>query len=94
MNNKQKLLEELKDHFPDVLYGVNMHFWDSAETKGILQYGTAKIASTMTAFELCRLTIVKDVVTVSDDQPEYKNYHFVVDDCDENSITVARSVAP
>ncbi len=93
MDCKQKLLDELKDHFPEVLYGVEVHLWNSNDVINILNYEKISIANNTTAFELCRFTIVRDVVKVSDDIPTYKRYHFVVRDCTEDSVTASRFVS-
>ena len=93
MSEEEKLIQELKDHFPDVLYGVHMHFWHIKDVHGPINTEIGSIDKKTTAFEMCRSTIVRDVVSISDKQPEYIHYHFVVAECTEDYIRIARTAA-
>lgn len=94
MSEEDKLLEQLKDHFPDVLYGMNIHFYHERDVNGPIQTEVGMIGAKTTAFEMCRATIVKDVVDVTDSSPEYLNYYFVVAECTVDYIRISRTITP
>lgn len=93
LNDNDKLLQDLKDHFPDCLYGMYIHFYDEKDLANGIAVGAAGITKDNTAFELCRQTIVKDVIKITDEHPEYKHYHFVLSEYTDNYIKCGRTVS-
>ena len=94
-SKKELLMEELKDHFPNELYGMKMFFILDrlfSMPASVIPSETLTIDNKTTLFEFCRTNIVKDVITITDKTPDFVNYYFVIEQVNdaESSIKFCR----